>query len=301
MSQEIAFLGLGLMGAPMAANLAHQGYSVIAWNRNSDRPGIEIAQQGGATIVSSIAEAVANAEIILTCVGDVPDVKEVLLTDQGVINYARPNSLIVDMSTIGSNAAKEIQTELNKRQLRFMDAPVSGGDIGAINGTLTIMVGGTPEDFAECKPLFEVMGKNIYLCGEVGSGQGVKMCNQVLCALYMVGLSEAMQMAKHQGIDPNLMVEVCGSGAAGSWALSNLGPKIIESDYEPGFAIAHIIKDLRLVQEINQAAGGHIPGVELADRLFKMVQSMDHGEGGKQGTQAMIRAYQELDIEAKRG
>ena len=127
MSQEIAFLGLGLMGAPMAANLARQGYNVIAWNRTSDRPGVEIAKQGGATIVSSIAEAVANAEIILTCVGDVPDVKEVLLAGQGVINYARPNSLIVDMSTIGSNAAKEIKTELNKRQLRFMDAPVSGG------------------------------------------------------------------------------------------------------------------------------------------------------------------------------
>ncbi len=296
MSQEIAFLGLGLMGGPMAANLARQGYHVLAWNRSRDRPGVEIAKQGGATIADSIAEAVATAEIIFTCVGDVPDVKEVLLADRGVINYARPNSLIVDMSTIGSKAAKEINTELHKHQLRFMDAPVSGGDVGAINGTLTIMVGGTPEDFAECKPFLEVMGKNIHLCGEVGSGQGVKMCNQVLCALTMVGLSEAMQLAKHQGIDPNLIVEVCGTGAAGSWALSNLGPKIIEADYEPGFAIAHIIKDLRLVQEINQAAAGQIPGVELADRLFKIVQSMDNGEGEKQGTQAMIRAYQELDL-----
>ncbi len=294
MSQEIAFLGLGLMGGPMAANLAHQGYSVMAWNRTSDRPGVEIAKKAGATIASSIAEAVARAEIIFTCVGDVPDVQEVLLADRGVVNYARPHSLIVDMSTIGSKAAKEINTELNKHQLRFMDAPVSGGDVGAINGTLTIMVGGAPEDFAECKPLLEVMGKNIHLCGEVGSGQGVKMCNQVLCALYMVGLSEAMQLAKHQGIDPNLIVEVCGTGAAGSWALSNLGPKIIEADYEPGFAIANIIKDLRLVQEINQEFGAQIPGVELADRLFKIVQSMDNGEGGKQGTQAMIRAYQNL-------
>ncbi|MEM9276087.1 MAG: NAD(P)-dependent oxidoreductase [Cyanobacteria bacterium P01_F01_bin.143] len=293
MSREIAFLGLGLMGGPMAANLARQGYKVMAWNRSSDRPGVAIAREGGAAIASSIAEAVANAEIIFTCVGDVPDVKEVLLGEQGVINHARPNSLIVDMSTIGSNAAKEINTELNKRQLRFMDAPVSGGDIGAINGTLTIMVGGKPEDFSECKPLLEVMGKNIHLCGEVGNGQGVKMCNQVLAALTMVGLSEAMQLAKHQGLDPNLIVEVCGTGAAGSWALTNLGPKIIESDYEPGFAIAHILKDLRLVQEINQSSGDRIPGVELADRLFKMVQAMDDGEGGKQGTQAMIRAYQE--------
>ena len=291
MSQEIAFLGLGLMGGPMAANLARQGYHVLAWNRSKDRPGIEIAQQGGAIITDSIAKAVAQAGIIFTCVGDVPDVKELLLGEQGVVKYARPHSLIVDMSTIGSKAAKEIHSELQKHQLRFMDAPVSGGDVGAINGTLTIMVGGSSEDFAECKPLLEVMGKNIHLCGEVGSGQGVKMCNQVLAALTMVGLSEAMQLAKQQGLDPNLIVEVCGTGAAGSWALSNLGPKIIEEDYEPGFAIAHIIKDLRLVQEINQAVGGNIPGVELADRLFKIVQSLDHGEGGQQGTQAMIRAY----------
>ncbi|ELS04624.1 beta-hydroxyacid dehydrogenase, 3-hydroxyisobutyrate dehydrogenase [Xenococcus sp. PCC 7305] len=293
MSQQIAFLGLGLMGGPMAANLARQGYQVMAWNRTRDRPGVAIAKKDGAIIVNSIAEAVANAEIIFTCVGDVPDVKEVLLAEQGVINYARPHSLIVDMSTIGSNAAREINTELQKKQLRFMDAPVSGGDIGAIKGTLTIMVGGDPEDFAECKPLLEVMGKNIHLCGSVGSGQGVKMCNQVLAALTMVGLSEAMQMAKSQGLDPNLIVEVCGTGAAGSWALSNLGPKIIEADYDPGFAIAHIIKDLRLVQEMNQATGGQIPGVELADKLFKIVQSMDDGAGGQQGTQAMIRAYQE--------
>ncbi len=294
MSQEIAFLGLGLMGGPMAANLARQGYHVLAWNRSKDRPGIEIAQQGGAIITDSIAKAVAQAGIIFTCVRDVPDVKELLLGEQGVVKYARPHSLIVDMSTIGSKAAKEIHSELQKHQLRFMDAPVSGGDVGAINGTLTIMVGGSSEDFAECKPLLEVMGKNIHLCGEVGSGQGVKMCNQVLAALTMVGLSEAMQLAKQQGLDPNLIVEVCGTGAAGSWALSNLGPKIIEEDYEPGFAIAHIIKDLRLVQEINQAVGGNIPGVELADRLFKIVQSLDHGEGGQQGTQAMIRAYQNL-------
>ena len=293
MSQKIAFLGLGLMGAPMAANLARQGYEVLAWNRTSNAPGVKIARQGGATIVDSIAQAVAQAEIIFTCVGDVPDIKEVLLSKQGVIQYAPPHSLVVDMSTIGSNAAKEINTELNKNQLRFMDAPVSGGDIGAINGTLTIMVGGSSEDFAACKPFFEAMGQNIYLCGEVGSGQGVKMCNQVLCALYMVGLSEAMQLAKHQGIDLNLVVEVCGTGAAASWALSNLGPKIIKSDYNPGFAIAHIIKDLRLVQEINQATAGKIPGVELADSLFKIVQAMDNGAGGQQGTQAMIRAYQD--------
>jgi 3-hydroxyisobutyrate dehydrogenase len=290
MNQEIAFLGLGLMGGSMAANLAQKGYRVIGWNRRSDRMGVKVATEAGVIVVSSIAKAIANVKTIFTCVGDVPDVKEVILGNTGVINYARSGTLIVDMSTIGSQAAKEIATELQQRQLRFMDAPVSGGDIGAKQGTLTIMVGGDSQDFAECQPMLETMGKNITLCGAVGSGQAVKMCNQILCALNMVGLCEAIQMASHQGIDPNLIVEVCGTGAAGSWALSNLGKKIIDGDYEPGFALKHIIKDLRLVREINQSSNNQLPGTELSDRLFKIVAAMDEG-AAEQGTQAMIRAY----------
>jgi 3-hydroxyisobutyrate dehydrogenase len=290
-NKKIAFLGLGLMGGPMAANIARQGYQVKAWNRSKNRPGITTAAEGGATIVDSIQSAVADAEIVFSCVGDVPDVEEVLLGEAGVVKYARPGTLVVDMSTIGSKVAKQIARELNQHQLRFLDAPVSGGDIGAINGTLTIMVGGDPQDFEECKPLFKAMGQNIRLCGSVGSGQGVKMCNQILASLYMIGLCEAMTLAEKQGIDPNLIVEVCGTGAAGSWALTNLGPKIIKSDYDPGFPIKHILKDLRLVQEIMQASEENLPGVELADRLFKLVQTLDNGQGGEQGTQAMIRAY----------
>ncbi|MEM9508460.1 MAG: NAD(P)-dependent oxidoreductase [Cyanobacteria bacterium P01_E01_bin.35] len=291
MTKQVAFLGLGLMGGSMAANLARHGFQVKAWNRTSDRPEVKIAADGGVTIVDSVAAAVKDAEIVFTCVGDVTDVEEILLGEMGVANYAPANTLIVDMSTIGSVAAKEIGQQLQQRQLRFMDAPVSGGDIGAQQGTLTIMVGGSTADFTECLPLFEAMGTNITLCGDLGSGQGVKMCNQILCSLYMVGLCEAMQLAKHQGIDPNLIVDVCGTGAAGSWALSNLGGKIINQDYAPGFAIKHIVKDLRLVQSINQTSGDNLPGTELADRLFKTIMAMDKGEGKEQGTQAMIRAY----------
>ncbi|MCC0179744.1 NAD(P)-dependent oxidoreductase [Waterburya agarophytonicola K14] len=296
MTKSVAFLGLGLMGGAMAGNLARYGYKVKAWNRTSDRPGVTIARENGATIADSIKAAVEDAKIIFSCVGDVPDVEEVLLGDAGVIHHGQPGTLIVDMSTIGSDAAKEIGQRLQANQLRFMDAPVSGGDIGAKNGTLTIMVGGSESDFAECKPLFAAMGNNITLCGDVGSGQGVKMCNQILCSLYMVGICEAMQLAKHQGIDPNLIVDVCGTGAAGSWALSNLGTKIIEGDRDPGFAIKHIVKDLRLVRAINQTSGDNLPGTELADRLFKIVQAMDNGQGKEQGTQAMIRAYEESTI-----
>lgn len=292
MTKAIAFLGLGLMGGAMAANIARCGYETKAWNRTSDRLGVGVAASAGAIIADSIEMAVSEAEIIFSCLGDVPDVEAVLLGNRGVIKYAQPGTLIVDMSTIGTDAAKKIGQKLQQQQLRFMDAPVSGGDIGARNGTLTIMVGGRESDFSEAYPVLEAMGKNITLCGAVGSGQGVKMCNQVLASLYMVGLCEAMQLAIKQGIDPNLIVEVCGTGAAGSWALSNLGTKIIEGDYEPGFAIKHIVKDLRLVAEISQTSEDNFPGIELATGLFKQVAAMDQGEGKEQGTQAMFRAYQ---------
>lgn len=290
--QEIAFLGLGVMGAPMTANLARQGFSVTAWNRSSDRPGIEIAQTAGAKIAHTLEDAIANADVILTCLGDVPDVKQVILGENGVIHHAKPNALIVDFSTIGRDAAQEIAQTLQEYHLRFLDAPVSGGDIGAQKGTLTIMVGGSEADFQEIQPYLAAMGKNIYHCGPVGSGQAVKLCNQVLCALHMVGLCEAIALAHEQNIDPNLMIEVCSTGAAGSWALANLGPKIVEDDLNPGFMIKHILKDLRLVQETFKNSDKSFAGVELADQLFKIVQNLDDGKGAEQGTQAMIRAYQ---------
>lgn len=289
MNKQLAFLGLGVMGAPMTANLARNSYSVKAWNRTPSRPGIQIAASAGAIIVSSLQQAVTSADIIFTCLGDVPDVEEVILGTEGVVKFAKPGALVVDMSTIGSDSARRIGTELQKYNLRFLDAPVSGGDVGAQQGTLTIMVGGNPRDFEECQPFLAAMGKTIRLCGSLGSGQAVKLCNQALCAVYMVALCEAIEMAERQGIDPNLMIEVCSTGAGGSWALSNLGPKIVASDFAPGFMIKHILKDLRLVQETIDASGGNLPGMELADSLFKVVQSLDNGS--EQGTQAMIRAY----------
>lgn len=291
MTQKLAFLGLGLMGGFMTANLARQGFLVKAWNRTPNRAGVAIARDAGAMIVPSIQEAVEGADIIFTCVGDVPDVEAVILGENGVIPYAKSGALVVDFSTIGRDAACHLGTQLKQHNLRFLDAPISGGDIGAKNGTLTIMVGGEKEDVEACQPYFEAMGKTIRHCGPMGSGQAVKMCNQALCAVHMIALCEAMQMAQQQGIDPNLMIEVCSTGAAGSWALANLGPKIVASDFNPGFAIKHILKDLRLVQETMAKSEKTLSGVELADRFFKEVAHMDHGEGFEQGTQAMIRHY----------
>ncbi|HBC40751.1 MAG TPA: oxidoreductase [Pseudanabaena sp.] len=300
MTQKIAFLGLGLMGGAMAANLVKRGYSVIGWNRTQDRPTIIPFTNAGGTLAQTLQEAVSDADVIFSCLGDVPDVTEVLIGECGAMNFAKANTLFIDTSTIGSDAAKVIANALIHDSLRFLDAPVSGGDVGARNGTLTFMVGGNPEDLQECRPLFEAMGSNIKHCGAIGSGQAVKLCNQTLVSVYMLALCETMLMAKKMGIDPQLIVDVCGSGAAGSWALTNLGMKVATGDYQPGFAIKHMLKDLRLVQEISQGMGQdsdlkdfatNLPAIALAIKNFQKVSQLDDGQGTEQGTQAMIRAY----------
>ena len=185
---KTAFLGLGVMGGYMSANLAKAGYSVNAWNRTSDRPGVKIASEAGANAVSSIQEAVTDIDIICTCVSDIPDVEAVILGENGVIHFAKPGAIVIDFSTIGSEAARRLSQQLEPAQIQFLDAPVSGGDIGAKNGTLTIMVGGDEKIFETSKPILETMGKNIRYCGKVGSGQAVKLCNQILCSLKGQGL-----------------------------------------------------------------------------------------------------------------
>lgn len=288
MTEKIAFLGMGVMGAPMTLNLLKKGYAVTVWNRSPDNPNLQRVQAAGAVVVGAIATAVQAADYIFTCVSDVPDVKAVLLGETGAIHYAKPNALIVDFSTIGSPAAKEIAQTLATQNLRFLDAPVSGGDVGAENGTLTIMVGGDRPSFEEAKPYLEAMGKNIYHCGAVGSGQAVKMCNQVLCAIHMVALCEAIKLAEYQGIDPNLMIEVCQTGAAGSWAIANLGKKITAADFRAGFMIKHILKDLRLVQESLENFPA-LDGLNLATQKFQDTAQL--ADALEQGTQAMFRIY----------
>ncbi|TYQ27527.1 NAD(P)-dependent oxidoreductase [Pseudanabaena sp. UWO311] len=296
MTQKIAFLGLGVMGGAMAANLVKRGYSVLGWNRTKDRPTIATFTSVGGTLADSLEDAVKEADVVFSCLGDVPDVTEVLIGDHGAMHFARANSLFIDTSTIGSDAAKNLGNALMHDGLRFLDAPVSGGDVGARNGTLTFMVGGNPEDLQECLYLFEAMGSNIKHCGAIGSGQAVKLCNQTLVSVYMLALCETMQFAEKMGIDPRLIVDVCGSGAAGSWALTNLGMKVATGDYQPGFAIKHMLKDLRLVQEISDRQDldfpVDLPAIALAMQNFQKVSQLDDGQGAEQGTQAMIRAYQ---------
>ncbi len=310
MLRRIAFLGMGLMGAPMAANLARADYNVTVWNRTPGSAGVKVAEEAGAAVVASIAEAVSDAEIVMGCVSDGPDVEAVLLgrraadssgegegdTEEaglpGVIDHAATGALVIDFSTIGPVAARSVGSDLAARGLRFLDAPVSGGDVGARAGTLTVMVGGEPSDFEEARPLLEVVGSNVHHCGPLGSGQAVKLCNQILAALHMTALTEALRLAETLGVDPALVVQVCKSGAAGSWALEKLGPRVIAKDFAPGFMIKHLIKDLGLIRQSNDAGKGPpLAGTELASYLFEAVAELDEGSGGDLGTQALTRAY----------
>jgi 3-hydroxyisobutyrate dehydrogenase len=280
MSEKIAYLGMGRMGAPMAGHLARAGHDVRVWNRSPDSPGLEAAREAGCKAVDCIAEAVADASVVFCCVSDVPDVEAVLVGVEAVSDYAAPGTLIVDMSTIGPFAARELAEELATRDLHFVDAPVTGGDVGARNATLTIMVGAADEDFARVRPLLEVLGSNVHHCGGVGQGQAVKLCNQVLGALHMVALTEALELARGLELDPAMVVEVCRSGAAGSWALEHLGPRQIARDFAPGFSIAHLLKDLRLA------------GVDTAVELLEEAAEAEDGAGEQLGTQALRLAYE---------
>ena len=285
-----AFLGMGIMGASMAANLGRSELVTNVWNRTTTSPGIQIAKRAGCNVVKSIEEAVNNVDFIFTCVSDAPDVEKVLFSSGGVVENAKKGALIIDFSTIGSKAAKSFGHRLKQIGLRFLDAPVSGGDIGAKNGSLTIMAGGTDKDFSDSLPILKVLGENIHHCGPVGSGQAVKLVNQILGGIHMVALSEAMRLAEIQEIDPNLIVEICSTGAAGSWALSNLGPKMIQSDYSAGFKVKDMLKDLRLVHE-ELLDREILPGVNLAQKLFELViTTFPQDQGGLMGTQSMVLA-----------
>ena len=296
MSKHVAFLGLGIMGGAMARNLAKAGHCVVGWNRSADRPGLSELSKSGVTLVPNVPAAVKDADFIITCVSDVPDVEEVLFGQNGVSGCARPGSTVIDTSTIGLRAAQHFATRLAEHNLKFLDAPVTGGDVGARQGTLTILVGGSRADFDQAAPLFNSIGKSIHYCGPAGSGQAVKLCNQILCAVNMVALSESLALAKQLGIEPSLILECLAGGAGGSWALTNLGPRMTKSDFEPGFMIRDMLKDLRLIDENLTTNELLLPGVKLAQLQFLKAATTFPDGGERKGTQSMLRAYSDAPI-----
>ena len=286
----VAYLGLGIMGGSMAANMARAGITVRGWNRTAARPSVQVAAEGAAQIFADKLEAVFGADFIFLCLSDVEDLEQVLFGAHGIAAHLKTGTVVVDMSTTGPQCAKDVHSRLKELSIDFLDAPVSGGDIGARNGTLTIMVGGEIGVFQRCLPIFESIGKNIRHCGGPGAGQAVKLCNQVLCAVNMVAVCEAFRIAQDMGIDENLIVDVCGTGAAGSWALSNLGPRILRKEFGPGFMIDHMLKDLRLVREAVGTENDATPGTTLAQERFREIKEKVSA-GGQLGTHAMMLTY----------
>jgi 3-hydroxyisobutyrate dehydrogenase len=287
--QPIGFIGLGIMGYPMAGHLLRAGHPLYVHTRTASKA--KPLLKDGAVWCDTPAEVGGQCELLITIVTDTPDVESVLFAPHGAAETLRSGTCVVDMSTISPDATRQFAERLAQRGVTLLDAPVTGGDVGARNATLTIMVGGDKTAFERVRPVLERLGKRIEHVGPSGSGQLLKACNQVLCAVNMIAVCEALTLAKRSGLDLEAAVETLASGAGGSWALANLGPKIIKGDLAPAFMIELMQKDLRIVQTAAQALRVALPGTALAQQLFRAVEAED---GGKLGTQAMILALQRL-------
>jgi 3-hydroxyisobutyrate dehydrogenase len=287
--KRIGFIGLGIMGQPMARNLIKAGYQLTVWNRS--RPGIDALVAEGAAEADSPRAAAEQSDVVITILGDSPDTEGVALGERGIIEGAHNGLVHIDMSTISPAVTRRTAERYGAAGVEMLDAPVSGGETGAINGTLSIMVGGKQDVFDRCRPLFEAMGKTIVYCGPHGAGQVVKLCNQVVVGVNNLAMAEALVLAKKAGVEPATMLEAVSAGAGSSWALLNLAPKILAGDFAPGFKIWQQQKDLRLALELANQGATPLPATALVHQLFAALEA----EGLRDaGTQALVKALEKL-------
>jgi 3-hydroxyisobutyrate dehydrogenase len=295
MEKKVGLIGLGIMGIPMARNLMKAGFEVTVYNRTTAKAE-RLAAEGAKTAKTPREVAGANP-VVITMVSDTPDVESVILGENGVIESIRPDAVVIDMSTISPRATRGIAQKLAEKKAHMLDAPVSGGEGGAIAGTLSIMVGGEAEIFARCLPILQAMGKNIIHVGDHGMGQTTKLMNQILVAGNLNAVCEALVFAQKQGLDLEKAIDAVKGGAAGSWQLTNLGPKIIKRDFQPGFMVDLLQKDLRLVMEGSELNKIPLPATTLIHQMFT---SLEATGGGKYGTQALVTAVEKLsNVEVK--
>jgi 3-hydroxyisobutyrate dehydrogenase len=279
---RIGWIGTGVMGSSMAGHLLDAGHQVAVFNRTRARAD-ELVEKG-ATWRDSPAEVAADAEVVFTMLGFPIDVREVVLGEDGILGAMQPGSLLVDMTTSEPVLAVEIHEAAKAKGVQALDAPVSGGDVGARNATLVIMVGGEAVAFERAEPLFDSLGKTIKLLGGPGSGQHAKMVNQIAIASGMIALCEALLYGHRAGLDLKQTIATIESGAAGSWSLSNYGPRILKGDFEPGFKIDHFVKDLGIALAEARRMKLSLPGTALAEQLYVAAQ----GQGlGQKGTHAL--------------
>ena len=286
----IGFIGTGVMGSSMAGHLLKAGYPLHVYNRTQSKADRLVSQ--GAIWKDSPANIAKVADIVITIIGFPTDVEAAYLGPDGLIANAKPGVVLIDMTTSSPKLALQIAEAASARQLLALDAPVSGGDLGAREARLSIMVGGEEAAFDQVKPIFEVMGKNIVYQGPAGSGHHTKMANQIAIASGMLGVCEAVVYAERSGLDATRVLESISSGAAGSWSLSNLAPRIIKGDFEPGFFVKHFIKDMTVALQEADSMGLDFPGLAAAKAAYEKLAT----EGGEDfGTQGLYKLYQPRD------
>ncbi len=285
---EIGWIGTGIMGAPMARRLLRAGHRVRVFNRTPEKARVLAAD--GATVVADAVEAARGAAAVFIMAPDTPDVESVVTRIEPALERGQ---LVIDMSTIAPEAERAIAARCAAAGASYLDAPVSGGEGGAIEGTLTIMVGGEAEVFERARPLLEPLGRRITHMGPAGAGQATKLANQIAVALALEAAAEAILFARESGLDPARVLEAIGAGAAGSWQLANLGPKIIARDYRPGFFIKLMRKDLRLVEEAAERNRLALPGLKLMASMFNTAGALGHD---LDGTQAVAAALDRLAV-----
>lgn len=287
MKLTLGFIGLGVMGKPMAEHLLAAGYPLHIYNRTQAKADSLI--QKGAVWQSSPQELAPLCNVIFTMVGFPADVEQTYLGEQGLLKSVRENTLLIDLTTSKPTLAQKIAFTASQKNCSVLDAPVSGGDTGARNATLSIMVGGSKEAFQRALPLLEIMGKQITYMGEAGMGQHTKMSNQITIASNMMGVCEALIYAEKSGLDPAKVLSAISAGAAGSSSLINLGPRILQGDFAPGFYIKHFIKDMVIALESAKDLNLSLPSLELSHSLY--CQLAEEGLSD-QGTQALFKWYQ---------
>ena len=286
---KVAWIGLGVMGGPMARHLLDAGHEVRVYTRTRTKA-LDL-ENGGAAWASSPAEAARGADVVGTMVGFPSDVEEVILGPDGVLAGMKPGATLIDFTTSSPALARRIAETAAARGVGALDAPVSGGDVGARNAALSIMVGGARDVFDCALPVLETLGKTVVYQGPAGSGQHTKMVNQVLIAGTMIGVCEALLYARRAGLDPETVLQSVSGGAAASWSLSNLAPRILRDDLAPGFYVEHFIKDMGIALEESRRLDLKLPGLELAHQLYNRLAALG---GARQGTQALIRALEDL-------
>ncbi|WP_125767170.1 NAD(P)-dependent oxidoreductase [Lapidilactobacillus wuchangensis] len=287
--KKIGFIGTGVMGTGMIKNLLKAGYAVTVYNRTQAHAATVIA--AGATWAASPAAVTQTTDVVISMVGFPQDVEQIYFGDAGILSAARPDQIIIDMTTSKPALAAKIATAAAAKNIQALDAPVSGGDIGAKNGTLTIMVGGAEPTYQAVLPIFQAMGQRVQLFGGPGKGQATKMANQIMIAGTMTGLTEMLVYAKAADLNLEEVLKTVGAGSAANWSLTNYGPRILAGDYTPGFFAKHFLKDLRIALEEADQMHLDLPATTEAKKLYETL--VDDQGLGNDGTQALIKLWWE--------